>query len=272
MAMPTRPFTRVDVSSSTMPIKGGLVNVLDKAGRVFDRPVEQVASGIVAVPDAICGYPGIAPGLCEVDDSITVDAEKTPNEPENQYGPVFVAYRAVECMPNALDYESLATKGLVKNETYAVEMASQEALYISDDYFSSAPADLGSGSVSEGLGLMEQWLGGIGGGLIHVTRFGAQYLIADGKVKDYDDFLLYTRQGTPVVNGAGYANVTPDGVAALADTFWMWATPWMTLHRSPVIYSSGYGLGTNKETGIAERAYSIATDCDARAAFLVSVV
>lgn len=269
MAIPTRPFQRVSIPNSVSTTKGGLINVLDKADRLIDADISSVARGFTADPDTLCGHPGLAPGLCEVDASITVDSTKTPQQPDFMQGPVFAAYRAVECMPGVLDYEGLATRSLVKNETWAVEKASQQALYVADDYFSAAPTDLTTGSASEGIALMEQWLGQMGGGIIHTTRYGAQHLIADAQVRNYDDFLLYTRQGTPVVNGAGYLNVSPAGVLA-SSGFYMWATPWLMLYRSGVEYNQGYDLPTNKQTGIAERAYAIVPDCDARASFLVA--
>ncbi len=270
MVMPTRPYSRVEVPTSQVTVKGGLLNVLDRHDRLVDTSWENVGRGHVAVPDALCGHPGLADGQCETDTSITVDPTKVPEEPDASYGPVFTAYRALECMPGALDYRDLAEKSLVRNETWAVEHAIQEAFFSDNSLIADADfLDLGAGAAVEGIALLEQWLGGVGGGLIHVMRYGAEHLIAEAKVRDYDDFLLYTRQGTPVVNGAGYQNIDSLG-APNASGYFLWASPWMTAYRTPVMFNEGYDLRKNKQTGIAERQFSVVQDCSIGAYYQVT--
>jgi hypothetical protein len=145
----------------------------------------------------------------------------------------------------------------------------QEVFYNNTDYTTVTDLTTTNPSVIEGLGVLEQWLGARGGGLIHATRFGAAILANEHYVVHEDDYTLVTRQGTPIVNGAGYLNVDPDSNQATSG-FWMMATSGMTAFRSPIEYNEGYDLPTNKQTGIAERAWSVILDCDEVAAFHVT--
>lgn len=266
MAMPTRPFTRVEVQ--TAPFEGGLVDAAERLGRLRNESVEMVASSMTVVPDALCGHPGLTDGFCEVDDSITVDAVRVSEAMDWEYGPVFATYRQFQCLPGT-DMQGFAEKSLERNETHAVESAFQQALYLGVDYVT--PTVLNGGvavSMLEALALLEQEVGRIGGGVVHATRYGATYLASTRYVKD-ESGMLVTKQGTPIVAGAGYVNESPAGVAATGKTFWVFLTPMFSLARSPIMYHETYTLSQNEQDGLAERAWTAALDCGEVIAVLV---
>jgi hypothetical protein len=235
---------RVDVAAVTAA-RGGLLEVLKRDGRVHDAPA-QVAAGIMyQMP--LCVVPDLAPGLCN-SDLVPPDTEKVSVSPEADETDPFGIYTAVECLPGLHDYQALALDALNVGASHGYEVALQ-ALILDDvtDYVGSPVG------IPKAIALAEEFLQGRAGYII-TSRAGASYLSGYRGVID-KDFLLYTRQGTPIIGGSGI-----DGAAA-GPTITIYVVGEFDLFVGPDIANRGYGPQTNVELAIAERAGSFSKPC-----------
>lgn len=247
---------RVRVSDPD-PIYGGLLNVGKSLGFLQDISDPHIGMG-AEWESAPCGQAGFAPGVC--DDALEIDPddekEFITSIPHQDVQP-FAIYTGIECDIFRDNYEEL-TKGLLeRGESYAVEKAVQALV------LDNSPTAINSGdptSIVDAIGLLEQFIGstGSGRGLIHTSRYGAAWLANTRGIKSDQDFHLWTAQGTPIINGAGYSV----GTGLEGSQFWMWATGSMHVFRSAEVqYTETPALGRNKKDALAERFYSVGADC-----------
>lgn len=253
--MPVVAPLRVEVGKPD-PLYGGLLNVGKSLGFLHDVSDPHIGMG-ADWEAAVCGPSAFAPGVC--DDAMAVDPE-TPKDfevvPRNEAQP-FAVYNGIQCDLFRDDYQALATEALERGETIAVEQAVDSLLFTTptDELNSGSPT-----SIVDALGMLEQFIGeaGAGRGLMHVSRYGAAWLANTRGVKSDADFHLWTAQGTPIVNGAGYSK----GPTVVNSQFWVYATgPMHVFRSSDILYTEAPALGLNTKYGVAERFYSVGADC-----------
>jgi hypothetical protein len=110
----------------------------------------------------------------------------------------------------------------------------------------------------------EQWAGDnyVGAPVMHARRALVTHLSID--LLSQHGKRLETKQGSPVVAGAGYTTNGPNGTAAVADVEWLFVTGQGRLTRSNLFASGPYLVQTpldNTHTALTERQYVVDTDC-----------
>lgn len=121
--------------------------------------------------------------------------------------------------------------------------------------------------IVEGVGLLEQAIGGCYGGtpVLHVPLTAVSAMAAWGLVVR-DGPRLRTPSGALVAAGAGYTGIGPDGSTPAVGTAWLYATGAVKVWRSSVELTGRnpaewIGRATNDQVLIAERTYVIGWDC-----------
>lgn len=234
------------------PGRGGILEVLDKAGRLHRGADPKVGIGVI-YDQWMCGRSKLAPGLCD-DTLVAPDTEKVPEGPANDESSPFGIYRSLECLPGVLDYEGLTKAALARGAEWGVGQALQGLLL-------DGATVSGTLSIADAVAESEDLLGynSSGAGFIVTSRYGASRLSGYRGVTD-KDFLLYTRQGTPIINSAGVSRGI-DGDPAADGTFHIWVVSPFDLFLADTVYTEGTDLTHNVMTGLAEQVGVFANPC-----------
>lgn len=245
----------VEAPNSRRPARGGLLAVAD----IVDSTDPHLANG-VTYEGVLCGPAAHHNAQC-LDDVLGLEDEPFEvSQPGVVEAGPFGIYRAVECSPvSPIDYEALARDGLALGEAWAVERGVQIALLNQGTVYGGGAALPVVEAVAVAEQIISEQYGGLG--LIHVSRYGATYLVSEKAAKADSDWVLHSGQGTPIANGGGYGALGPDDVTAGAGEFWLYATGPLTLFRGPVEYLEGDDAFNNVRTGKAVRFYAPAVEC-----------
>jgi len=140
--------------------------------------------------------------------------------------------------------------------------------YLAGPQTTIVPGGSSTPDLVTGLGFLEQALGNALGpvGLIHASKYLAPVFAdhwltemnSDGKSRS-------TTSGTPVVFGAGYPPLGPDGLPPAANESWLYASGPIVVRRAPVMvtetFSGSANPAGNTVTVLAERQYLVQMDC-----------
>lgn len=220
--------------------------------------------------------------------AVPAPAAKTSNVTQTLRGATpFTIYTEFDCSPVGQDLAAnAAVRALDRVEAYQVEAAfwtgtagSQAVAYphlaaatqVTDPQSIvlqpvASQVVTGAGTdIADGLGQLEARLASCyrGQGVIHVPTEALPTLVAWDLVDDMDGS-LFTARGNRVVVGSGYANTSPNGVAAAAGTAWLYATGPVFAWRSDVrTFSLPESLDRAENTvkWIAERTYVVGFEC-----------
>lgn len=199
----------------------------------------------------------------------------------------FTVYASFACTPigNWDRAEERARAFLLSGEERAVEaMVSDGVHAASRSLTNSTTVDITPTpgtpvTVSQGLALLEQYIGanGKGEGVIIGTRRDITLANANGKLICPEGDTLYTVLGTPVAAVSGITGLTgPNAVAADPGEAWLWA-----LGSRPRIMRSEVFMTSSRETSLdtafnnlnilAERTYVVGWDCFTVGVLITSV-
>ena len=245
--MALRAPERIEAPAVT-PALGGLLNVAS-----IVESGDRVMNGVV-YQSFLCGRAGIAPGLCDPASGVIVDDEKVFTGGEVVEGVPFPVYAGVVCDLLGGDYEAQARARLLGGEERAVGRAFYEVVfsggYPTGDQFAGTITT--EDELLKAIGELEQYAGENYAGLpvLHMNRaMAAQALKWDLIDNDSIDGTLHTKQGTPVANSPGY----PDGIVFITGAVHLWRTAVQTYNVNDVM--------DNEALSLAERVYTVATDC-----------
>lgn len=248
--------------------------VLTAPARISAPPVQRPAGGLLAaatitdVPDDsrvafgveftsyLCGTGGLFPAPCGTVTGPVFDATKTLEGGTNGTGYPFAVYAGVDCDLFGRDEYAQAARdkltgleeALVSTAYLAIVQANLTPVVVPHSHLPGT--DITEPLVFD-VGILEAWAAANYGGtpLLHIDRATAALLIAAGYITPTIDGGLITGQGTPVANGAGY----PTQTLFITGAVHMWRTP-MQVHSA-----DAHLLNTSQ--GLAERVYTVATDC-----------
>lgn len=240
---------RVDAPRLT-PALGGILAVAD----IVDSTDPHIGYGVEWFTFS-CGPAGIAPGMCEVADGVVVDPEKEFSGGDVVQAPPFAVYAGVVCDLFGRPYDTQVRDRLAGGEDRVVGKAFYEALLVGDN-LGSAPVQVGTAAVTadtivDVVAELEQFAGEnyAGRPVLHMNKATATWAIAADIATPSLDGTLVTGQGTPIANSAGY----PDGVVFLTGAVLIW--------RTAVQVHTVDAVSTNQAYALAERIYSVGTDC-----------
>lgn len=230
---------------SVAPAKGGLLNLAQINGAT---PSHFTVDGITFF-DSTLGpvrlYETGVDKLFDADLEVAVDNQFT----------VYKGYQANLVSPK--DAMAEAERLFTAGESVAVEEAIQ-ALVLNVAATDITPTPGTPVTPTMALGLLEQHAGETFAALplLHTNRFGVVALGSHAR-HDGDNGRIYTRQGTPVANGAGYGTTGPGAVEAGAGEFWMYVTGPIVFWRDAQPTSvTGGDHKTNLVTALVERTYT----------------
>jgi hypothetical protein len=230
------------------PALGGLLGVAS-----ITESGDRVMNGVTYF-SFLCGKAGIAPGLCDVAPGVTFDQEKLFTGGEVVEGQPFPVYAGVICDLLGGGYEEAARARLAGGEERAVGRAFYEVSFAGG--FPTGDAFAGTIATEDELlaaiGELEQYAGENYAGLpvLHMNRAtAARALKWDLIDNDSIDGTLHTKQGTPVANSPGY----PDGIVWITGAVHLWRTSVQAYDVNDVM--------NNQALSLAERVYTVATDC-----------
>lgn len=208
--------------------------------------------------------------------------------PESPHFGAFTAYLPVTCTSfsigaNAQWFRDRAVAAFAAVEATIAErvLATGEGLDALQPHLTDTNlAELNSGAATdaiEALSLLEDAIGATGrAGVIHAAPATVSAWESTGFTLDKIGGSLYTRSaGTPVVNGAGYRGVFPDGGSAPgAKQEWAFATGPVQARRTeifitPDTYAQALERALNSFEAFAERNYLIDWDAVLQAGVLV---
>lgn len=257
--MATTIYPRINVSAPARSARtGGLVAV----SKPIDSTDPHGMNGVQYEADA-CALPDFAPGLC---DPAYIPADLVPDTKDYGNGPnwlesfPFALYVGFECYMPGADYEDKALAILEAGESFGLERA------LSVAKFQSAEPTVLSGTydLKHGIALLEQYLGSHyqGAGLLHMSRNAASLALTDASVQADSSFVVSTKQGVPVANGAGYELNGPSDTAPATGKEWIYATGDVHIFRSVAETYAADNPTLNQTDALAERVYNITIDCD----------
>lgn len=200
-----------------------------------------------------CWLPGLAPGQCC--EAVTPDAEKGYETPEDVCGDSFTVYKGVGCDIFGEPYDQMAVDALEQGEWYPVEKAFWQLFLSQADVLTTEAL-----CPELAVGYLEQYAAAryAGQPVLHTTRLGATVLAAKDVALPGVDAMLSTPLGSKVVASGGW-DAQPD--PGEPGDFWLYATGAVTAFASPVEVNPGRDLATNASLAIAERTWSITTEC-----------
>lgn len=186
----------------------------------------------------------------------------------------FAVTNGIQCLKVGLvDGRTRAAKRLAMSEQQRVEYEVMTGRAGNYPYLAGPQTTIVDGGTSTpdlvtGLGFLEQALGDVLGaqGLIHAPRYMAP-VFADHWLTEMSPGgrSRTTTSGTPVVFGAGYPPIGPDGVRPAAGDSWLYASGPVVIRRAPVIvtetFSGTASTAGNVATILAERQYEVLVDC-----------
>lgn len=233
---------------AVIPARGGLLNVA-----TIVESGDRVMNGVIYF-SYLCGKAGIAPGLCDVAPGVTFDVEKQFTGGHVVEGQPFPVYAGVICDLLGGGYEEQARGRLAGGEERAVGRAFYETLFSGG--FPGGDQYAGPVTTEDELlavvGELEQYAGENYAGLpiLHMNRAMATRALKWGLISnDSVDGTLHTKQGIPVANSPGY----PDGIVFITGAVHLW--------RTSVVAYDVNDIMNNQALSLAERVYTVATDC-----------
>jgi hypothetical protein len=194
-----------------------------------------------------------------------VDADNTTEEFSS-----FTVYLGATCTGRSIGSDSAWYRERLRLAFEAVEAAAVERVLVTGDGFDRYLGDdnmavLGSGAVTplEGLALLEEAIGAVGGGgIIHAAPAVVTYWESLTLLENVRGVKRTRAKGTPVAAGDGYIDALPDGESAPAsDREWAFASGPVQIRRDqtpeivPGDYSQSFDRSSNEVTLLAERNY-----------------
>lgn len=269
MSAPVVPYARVVAPARGAPVRYGLFS----AATVLEGVTGHELGGIDY--EAVCStkvdpYPAacVAP---------TPERKTAANTTSTVRAAPFAVYAADECMlgrDQATAIGQLRTR-LLSGEQTTVERVISDGKFGESGKFTTYPA-LKDGpelllngaeakDLNEAIGLLEQWLAESygGAGVIHAPRWFAPVLAKQAALT-LSGPRATTAMGNVVAFGTGYDGKAP--VGQTGDKVWLYATPPVTVRRSPIIepadWSSGaFDKAQNAGFLLAERVYVVDWPC-----------
>jgi len=244
---------------------------------VIDRPNLKIGSvdGLYSSLNCVTPY-GV---IWTCDDPEAED--KTFNDaPGWQDGADFIGALGLNCKAIGYDFaaeEALASQAYDNAESKFVEKSFAAVRFVDHGDHWSAPTDVtptpGTAvSVEVGLAILEgdAALHYAGVPTIHTSRTVVSLLAQDGGV-NLDGSVIRSDLGSKFASGGGYESLAgPDGDAAAAGEYWMYATGEVTILRGEKFVRQEMDRSTNEVLILVERPYIGVVDCYA-AAVLVKV-
>ena len=235
---------------------------------------------IVASPDNrwlagawINGYPSGRPQTHDPCSDGTFRLKSADAESARPMAGAFTVVQGGSCTARTIGVNSAWYTDRLALAFQAVESTAVERVFLDGDghstlgaYVSDANLDiLASGAAQarrEGLALLENAIGEVGAGIIHITPALAAIWAGDYLIGVARDGLMRTLgNGTLVVVGAGYIGVSPDAQHGFTSSQeWAYATGFVQVRRDDVTilpgqYSQALDRSTNEITFYAERDY-----------------
>lgn len=209
-------------------------------------------SGWMYIDDTLAGSATLLQATCPVKEIRTAPWQTL-------FGPAWTVYAEVQC-------QSLGFEDAAASASDVLALAEAKAIESSwwDLAFDRARV-IGTGlSVTAAIAELEHYIATnyAGLGLIHVPAYLAAWLSLDylgqvGEVEGYDDPVLHTLRGTPIVIGQGYPRQADAAGAGVA----LMATGAVRLYRSGVEVINTFDRRTNLRSAVAERTVAAADDC-----------
>lgn len=185
----------------------------------------------------------------------------------------FALYAAETCIPlgqNAPQARQRLRDRLLMGERHAVEAVVYNGLAGARPFLRDPEGavlnDGAQAALPQAVGLLEQRLAALGRpGIIHAPRWMAPVMDHLGIVHRSGPRAT-TLLGTPIAFGSGYSGQQPIGRADGADVAWLYATPQITVWRSPIIEpgtltDGAFDPATNSMFLLAERVYVVSWPC-----------
>jgi hypothetical protein len=233
------------------PAKGGLLAVAN----VIPGANGHILSGVV-YDSPVCGTARALGDWCDPDED-----PKVFDGLDSTMGAPFGIYKGIECGLFSAPYDTEARRSLELGASVAIETGVQISL-LNVEATDITPTPGTAVTPTLGLGLLEQHAGTVYGGLptLHVNRLGTVVLGSHVR-HEGDTGRLYTRQGTPIANGAGYGATGPGGGVAAAGEFWMYMTGQVNLWMSDIIESQAPNPELNRSVALAEQIVVPTVEC-----------
>lgn len=189
----------------------------------------------------------------------------------------FAVYAAEACLPGGrtttADRTQLRAR-ITSGERHTVELAVYEGLAGARPYLRHEDTRVLLGGqaldLPAAVGALEHTLALTGHtGIIHAPRWTAAVMDELGIVHR-DGPRMRTLLGNAVAFGSGYSGAAPEGVDDTDGAVWLYATPQVTIRRTPIIEPAGWEDGafdpaTNTGLLLAERVYVVDWPCQAAA-------
>lgn len=154
------------------------------------------------------------------------------------------------------DYEAQLKQSHENGSSHAVESALQNTILNPEgvDLTPEWGTPVTNGRLAAGI--LEQWIAERSQArpIIHTNRLGAS-LLRDLKVEG--DWIIHTKQGTPVANGSGYGSTGLADTDAGADQAWVYVTADINIYRGETNTYEGRHLEDNRRYVLAETNYMI---------------
>lgn len=240
----------VEVPAEVTPLKGGLLAHVDPT--VFTD--SRLIAGIDYEPLVACGTVEDIPDWC---------AEPRPDK---EFGSApwtqaqnFSGYFGLRCGP--FGHDTLRQKVVATLER-GIGFAAEEALLAK--VAAEATVQATATSVASALGEAERLAATLPGGHIYASRASVVALGSHAR-HDGNSGVLYTRQGTPLVNVLSTAGLTIVGTTPADGQFWLIVTGQPRLWLGETLVHEAENLAYNDWDALAERAGAVGYDCGAHA-------
>lgn len=234
----------------------------------FEAPVaDKPVGGLLAVVTPETINDGTIWPVDDYQKLVDVAPQLIPAEgEEKQFGKIengtlesFTIYSGVDTsllFESGSNYEEQLKQSHENGSSHAVEAALQ-SLILNPEGVDLTPAP--GTAVTDGrlaAGILEQWIAERSRTrpIIHTNRLGAS-LLRDLKVEG--DWIIHTKQGTPVANGSGYGSTGLAGTDAGAGQAWVYVTADMNIYRGETNVYEGRHLVDNRRYVLAETNYMI---------------
>jgi hypothetical protein len=241
----------VEAPDAVTQTRGGLLAVAN----VIENPDGQLLyQGVQYQQTALTGHNRPVP-TDGSDKQFDLAEELTTGTPFSVYrGVEFSMFQQGEAVPTVKE-------AFGAGEGFAVERAVQE-LWLSKAVDLTPTAGTPVTSIVQAIGILEQHAGEqyAGQPLFHANRYGTSLLSPELVDPNEPDFKLFTKQGSPVANGAGYGSTGPGGTAAPAGAAWVYATGQVNIWRGTVHVADAPVLKDNRAVALAEATYVATVD------------
>lgn len=234
----------------------------------FEAPVaDKPVGGLLAVVTPETIDDGVIWHVDDYQKLVDVAPQLIPAEgEEKQFGKIengtlesFTIYSGVDTsllFESGSNYEEQLKQSHENGSSHAVEAALQ-SLILNPEGVDLTPTT--GTAVTNGhlaAGILEQWIAERSRTrpIIHTNRLGAS-LLRDLKIEG--DWIIHTKQGTPVANGSGYGSTGLAGADAEAGQAWVYVTADMNIYRGETNVYEGRHLADNRRYVLAETNYMI---------------